>query len=340
MAVPPYILKAVCKRGSRDQRECALDTLAVDASHRLGRAEGAHRRREGAAARAATPGSPQRTIKDAGGAQRLEDAKVVRIEGDAVTGDPAADEAYDGLGSTYDFWWREFTRDSLDGEGLPLVGVVHYGIRYDNAFWDGEQMVFGDGDGELFNRFTVALDIIGHELGHGVIQDEGPLRYSGQSGALNESLADVFGVLVAQHRAGQTADDADWLVGAGLFTDTVQGRALRSMIEPGTAYDDPILGKDPQPAHMDDYVRTAADNGGVHINSGIPNRAFALAARAIGGFAWEVAGRVWFDALRDPRLASDATFADFARLTVAAAEPTPHAAQAVGDAWSAVGVTT
>jgi Zn-dependent metalloprotease len=338
VAVPPYILKQICRHGSRDQRECALDTLAVDAGLRLARAERPPRPR--VRAQTPTPGRPNRTIRDAKGTQRLDDAEVVRAEGGDATGDVAADEAYDGLGTVYDFWWQTFQRDSLDGAGLPLVGVVHYGIRYDNAFWDGERMVFGDGDGEIFNRFTISLDIIGHELAHGVIEDEGPLRYSNQSGALNESLADVFGVLVTQWQRGQDADGADWLIGAGLFTDQVNGRGLRSMIEPGTAYDDPILGRDPQPAHFDDFVRTAADNGGVHINSGIPNRAFALAARAIGGPAWEVAGPIWFDALRSPGLTANATFVDFARetLTAASASESSTAADAVEEAWATVGV--
>ncbi len=93
-----------------------------------------------------------------------------------------------------------------------------------------------------------------------------------------------------------------WLIGEGVFTDPVEGRAIRSMIEPGTAYDDDILGKDPQPDHFDRYIDTDEDNGGVHLNSGIPNRAFALAARELGGFAWEHAGRVWYDVLTSGRL--------------------------------------
>src|SRR5215216_393759 len=129
-----------------------------------------------------------------------------------------------------------YDRDSIDDEGLSLLATVHFGRRYDNAFWNGSQMVFGDGDGELFNRFTIAVDIIGHELGHGITGDEAGLIYLNQSGALNESLSDVWGSLVKQHILGQTAEAADWLIGAGLFTSAVQGVALRSMKEPGTAY--------------------------------------------------------------------------------------------------------
>jgi Zn-dependent metalloprotease len=223
---------------------------------------------------------------------------------------------------------------------MPLDGTVHYGSNYDNAFWDGSRMVFGDGDGELFIRFTVAVDVIGHELTHAVTEATAGLVYSGQSGALNESVSDVFGSLVKQRQLGQDAADADWLIGAGLFTAAVQGEALRSMRAPGTAYDDDVLGRDPQPGHMRDFVDTTDDNGGVHINSGIPNHAFYLAATALGGPAWEVAGQVWYDTLVGG-LAAGSDFAAFATATVAAAQSRfgSDEAQAVRSAWDAVGVT-
>jgi Zn-dependent metalloprotease len=181
-------------------------------------------------------------------------------------------------------------------------------------------MVFGDGDGTVFNRFTIAVDVIGHELTHGVTQFTAGLDYQGQSGALNESVSDVFGSLVKQRSLGQSAGQADWLIGAGLFTPEVHGVALRSMKAPGTAYDDPQLGKDPQPATMSGYVETSDDNGGVHTNSGIPNHAFYLAATAIGGNAWEGAGQVWDDVLTGGSLPHDVDFATFAEATMAAAK--------------------
>ncbi len=141
--------------------------------------------------------------------------------------------------------------------------------------------------------------MVAHELAHGLIESEAALVYFNRSGALNESVSDVFGVLTKQHALGQTAAEADWLVGAELLTDKVNGVALRSMANPGTAYDDPLLGRDPQPAHMRDYIETRQDNGGVHLNSGIPNRAFYLAATALGGYAWEQAGRIWYDTICD-----------------------------------------
>jgi Zn-dependent metalloprotease len=206
-------------------------------------------------------------------------------------------------------------------------------------------MVFGDGDGDLFNRFTISVDVIGHELTHGVTGAEANLDYLNQAGALNESISDVFGSLVKQFVLHQTADQADWLIGAGLFTAKVHGVALRSMKTPGTAYDDPVLGKDPQPAHMKDYVYTFKDNGGVHINSGIPNHAFYLVATKLGGYAWEKAGRIWYETLRDPRLQlqSTASFRFFAHLTVAnAVRLYSHGStdpQTVRDAWQQVGIT-
>jgi Zn-dependent metalloprotease len=286
---------------------------------------------------------PDRTIKDARNLERLP-GETVRKEGGAATGDAVADQAYDWLGVAFDFFESAYRRNSIDGAGLPLISTVHYGRDYDNAFWNGAQMVYGDGDGTLFTAFTGPLDVTGHELTHGLTQHTANLDYYGQSGALNESMSDVFGALIKQYHLGQTADQADWLIGAGLLAPGVNGVALRSMKEPGTAYDDPKLGKDPQPGHMNDYVETYRDNGGVHINSGIPNRAFHLAATAIGGRAWERAGRIWYDTLTGGRLPETIEFAAFAAATVETAlrlyGESAAETGAVRTAWNGVGVTT
>ncbi|MFE6996107.1 M4 family metallopeptidase [Microbacterium sp. NPDC057659] len=283
--------------------------------------------------------APDRTVSDAEGTETLP-GTVVRKEDDAPVADVSVNQAFDGLGATFDMLLEAFERNSLDGAGAPLNATVHYGQKYDNAFWDGARMVFGDGDGEVFQGFTGSVSVIGHELGHGVIQTASGLEYQGQPGALNESIADVFGALTEQHLLGQTADQASWLIGADLFTDAVQGRALRDMLNPGTAYDDDELGKDPQPADMAHYVTTTEDNGGVHINSGIPNRAFALTATALGGHAWEEAGTVWYRALTGG-LSTTATFAQFADATlVAARELGDTVEEAVRNAWTTVGVIT
>ena len=137
------------------------------------------------------------------------------------------------------------------------------------------------------------------------------------------------------------AQQSDWIIGEGLFTKRVHGVGLRSMKAPGTAYDDPVLGRDPQPAHMDQYVVTDDDNSGVHINSGIPNHAFYLAATAIGGHTWKVLGRIWYDVLRG-KLGSSAQFADMVRETVVTAGTLFGAGsevqRAIADAWEAVGL--
>jgi len=346
--VPPFVLTGVASRGTEHQRDWALRTLNADATIRHARSINAKARgrrgiREGhdALAAAAAPGR-NRIIWDAENTFQITGIPQVRDEDDGPTGDPAVDEAFDGFGATWDFWQQAFSRDSIDDENMPLRGVVHFGEEYPNAFWDGRRMVCGDGDGEIFLRFTKSLDVIAHELGHGVVEDEGALEYNGQSGALNEHFADVAGVMVKQFTLGQTADQADWLIGAELRGEEFDGDALRSMKAPGTAFDDEVLGKDPQPAHLDDYVRTFEDNGGVHINSGIPNKAFHLLATYLGGNSWHAPGRIWYDALRSPLLSPTATFRQFARLTHRAARqrfgPGSDQMNAVREAWAEVGV--
>lgn len=339
--IPPYILDRIIRNGSPHQRQCALGTLAH--VEQLLPNPGPPREQPGNTLLPARgqPGQPQRSIRDAQHLMQLPGVEV-RAEGQPATGDAAVDEAYDALGATYEFFWQVFGRDSIDNQGFALVGTVHYGDGYENAFWNGAQMVFGDGDGEIFHRFTRSLDVVAHELAHGITESEAGLVYFNQPGALNESLSDVFGVLTRQFALKQTADQADWLIGADLLTDKVQGVALRSMANPGSAYDDPVLGKDPQPAHMRDFIVTRDDNGGVHLNSGIPNHAFYQAAMTLGGHAWEKAGRIWYDTLCDRRLANDADFVAFARLTIDNAARQFGAASneqmAVEQAWADVGV--
>ena len=339
--IPPYILKHLMANGSAPQRAKAGVTLRH--FNRLSGNPGPPRAsaEQVAAAKGDAKGQLRRSVHDAHNATQLPGQRV-RAEGQGASGDPAVDEAYDALGATHDFFWRVYGRDSIDNNGFALVGTVHYDKDYLNAFWNGEQMVFGDGDGEIFERFTRSLDVVAHELTHGVVESEAGLVYAHQSGALNESISDVFGVLTQQFLKQQTAGQADWLVGADLLTDKVKGIALRSMKNPGTAYDDPVLGKDPQPAHMTDYIQTQDDNGGVHLNSGIPNRAFYLASVAIGGFAWARAGQVWYDTLCDIRLSNVAEFSDFAALTLTHAKSRfsaePRVVEAIAKAWQQVGV--
>ncbi|GCE19238.1 M4 family metallopeptidase [Dictyobacter kobayashii] len=341
--LPPHMLTSLAQHGTPEQRTMALQMLGHDHSIRTVRmAQGLlSSKYAGARASLNTDNALQRTVYDVHGSMHLP-GELERAEGQPPVQDIAANEAYDGIGWTHALYLQIYGRNSIDDAGLPLDASVHYGTQYNNAFWNGERMIFGDGDGQLFNRFTCAIDVIGHELTHGVTEDESHLAYVGQSGALNESISDVFGSLVKQYALRQTADQADWLIGRGLFTQNVHGEGLRSMRAPGTAYDDQLLGQDPQPAHMHGYVQTVEDNGGVHINSGIPNHVFYLVATRIGGFAWEKAGRIWYETLRDPRLRPTATFRMFARLTLANAErlfgSNSHEWSAVHDAWENVGV--
>jgi Zn-dependent metalloprotease len=342
--LPPHMLQNIAEHGSPEQREWAVRTLAMSEQFRGQRT--ATTQFASLALRSAVAGL-NRTVYNASSGTTLP-GQVVRNEGDGPTGDAAADEAYDGSGATYHLYQDVYARDSIDGQGLNLLSTVHYGQGYDNAFWNGSQMVYGDGDEDLpeaqrlFNRFTIAIDIMGHELTHGVTQYEAKLVYYEQPGALNESMSDVFGSLVKQHQLGQASTDADWIIGEGLFTANVHGVGIRSMKDPGTAYDDPTLGKDPQPGHMNDYKNVDYDNGGVHINSGIPNRAFYITAREIGGNAWEKAGQIWYVTLRD-KLQAKSTFQDAANLTYQVAGQLYGAGsleqQAVKTGWSEVGIT-
>jgi Zn-dependent metalloprotease len=342
--LPPHILRSIAERGTLEERMAATRTLALDSTFRTLRATPLALGAAPTVTNAVVPPVKQRTIYTANNHQELPGTVVAsETAPPAATADVAVVEAFDGLGATWDFYFEVFDRQSIDDEGMPLDATVHYGNKYNNAFWNGRQMVFGDGDGRLFNRFTIALDVIGHELAHGVTQDEGQLLYMFQSGALNESLSDVFGSLIKQKHNGDTARTADWLIGEGLFTPAVNGAALRSMKAPGTAYADPVLGNDPQPDHMSKYVNTYDDNGGVHLNSGIPNRAFYLAAYALDGYAWEKAGRIWYETLRDSGLRSNTGFKRFAKLTVSTAGRLYGQGsveqEIVADAWATVGLS-
>jgi len=339
--VPPHVLDKVSQHEDSALADPARRTLERDALERTRRRITTVRGIAAPTLEGAPSDRPKRTIYDSQHQDSLP-GKKVRGEGDTATSDESVTRAYNGLGATFELFLKVYGRHSIDDAGLSLDASVHYSQDYNNAFWNGEQMVFGDGDGEIFLDFTIPIDVMAHELTHGVTQYTANLEYFGQSGALNESMSDVFGSLVKQHALGQSADEADWLIGAGLLAERVTGVALRSLKAPGTAYDDDVLGKDPQPGTMDDYVRTSRDNGGVHINSGIPNHAFYLAATALGGNAWEKAGRVWYDVLTGGELSPDAQFDDFARLTVAAAQARfgeGEERDAVREAWEGVGIT-
>ncbi|KAF4222141.1 hypothetical protein CNMCM5878_006736 [Aspergillus fumigatiaffinis] len=331
--IPPYILESIARNAmTEQQREAARHTIAHSAKHRTVAGPVRRLNRTVYNAQNSRDDSPPR------------DEVLIKEGGELLTEeeDPTnnANECYVGLEKTYNFYLNFFQRNSINNNGMKLEAFVHAGDLY-NAFWNGSVLVFGDGDGIIFDGFTDELDVIGHEFTHGVVQYMSPLEYTFQSGALNESLADVFGIMVKQWgedpKSPQTVDQANWLIGEGLWADSVNGRALRDMKNPGTAYDDAKVGKDPQPAHWEDFKRLGEDKdaGGVHINSGIPNRAFYLAATMIGGYAWEGAGPIWYRALTSGKLHHRrATFKDFADLTI---ENAGAHVDKIREAWKLVG---
>ena len=338
--MPPHLLRKLMESDNEDIRKAALNTLL--STERL-RGQRSLRAMLGVGV-AAAPSNGRRTIFDCKHSVRLTSAKLVRTEQGPAPRDPSVNQAFDGLGVTRDFYQKVFNRNSIDGVGMRLDGYVHRGTHYNNAFWDGQEMVFGDGDGVLFTDFTGSLDVIAHELTHGVTERTAGLEYHNQPGALNESISDVFGSLVKQWKLRQSATDADWLIGPEIFTPGLKGDALRSMKAPGSAYDSPELGKDPQPDHMSKFAHLPdteeGDYGGVHINSGIPNKAFYLTAINIGGNAWEAPGLIWYESLRASNTTTD--FQEFADTTAAKAGQLYGAKskeqEAVTDAWAEVGI--
>ena len=342
--VPPYMVEHMARCDDARLREWALVHLAQAAAIRAVRSF--VQQMPAMMVTASPTGRKHRLVYDARRKDTLP-GKLVRSEGEPKVADTAVNEAYDHSGDTFDFFLEVFGRNSLDDAGMTLISSVHVGEAdgrdrfqpMNNAFWDGGQMAYGDGDGEVFQGFTRSLDVVGHELTHGVQSFSSNLLYRGQSGALNEHFADVFGVLVRQWRRKESATAASWLIGTDVLVPAPTRRGIRDMEHPGTAYrDDPALGTDPQPAHMNDLYLGPADSGGVHINSGIPNRAFVLVAQALGGPAWTTAGTIWYEAMM--QLSRTSQFADLATITAQIAGDRFNATtkKAVKAAWKKVGL--
>lgn len=259
-----------------------------------------------AAAMVVTPDKARRLVYDSqqSTVQRL---LLRRSEGNRpVPIDAAINTAYDYAGLVRDHYQKNYKYNSWDNQGSDLILNVHYSKNYNNAFWDGDEMTFGDGDGRIFTSFVNAIDVTAHELSHGVVQTTAGLIYQGEPGALNEHFADVFGSVIKQAFRKETAKKADWLIGDTIMGSSLKGQAIRSMKAPGTAYDNPLMGKDPQPDHMKGYYSGSSDNYGVHINSGIPNKVFYLISVEI---STKKSGLLWFETLKG--LASDTSFKQF-----------------------------
>ncbi|MFV0302878.1 MAG: M4 family metallopeptidase [Paracoccus sp. (in: a-proteobacteria)] len=326
--VPPHMLRVIALRGNEKMADMARSLLKQTEQLREERQDNAQvtpppaEQPAAAVARggkkrgAAAGFVPDRKIHD-GDHKAALPGKLVRSEGEDPCGIADADAAYDGAGEVFSLFATQFNRNSLDGKGQPLVATVNHRRNYNNAFWDGQQMAYGNGDGKLFKTF-IDLSVIAHEMTHGVVQHSGGLVYQDQSGALNESIADVFGAIAVQRKLGQDVDAADWIIGGGILGPDIKGVGLRSMKAPGTAYADELLGQDPQPFHMDNFLSTTDDHGGVHINSGIPNHAFYLYCQYLGGNSWERPGQIWYRALQELNNPL-ASFADWCQQTVDAA---------------------
>ena len=181
------------------------------------------------------------------------------------TGDGAIDAAHNYAIATYQYYFDYHGRDSIDGSDMTLISQVHYSRNYNNAFWDGARMTYGDGDGTTFIPLSQDADVVGHELTHGVTERSSGLIYSGESGALNEAWSDIFGAMV-DREVGATVADI-WLIGEDIYTPATPGDALRNMADPAEFGD-----RDYYPARY----TGSSDNGGVHTNSGIANLAFQL----------------------------------------------------------------
>jgi bacillolysin len=275
----------------------------------------------------------------AGGGWRLPGKLVVSDDPHdwdrSPVGAGAAVDAHAHGAATVDWLARVLGRDSWDGEGAAIRLVVHFGDRTDNAFWDGRRAVFGDGDGVTSRPYSAALDVVAHEIFHGVIESEVDLIYEEQPGAISESLADVFGALV---EAGEGVPD--WRIG-----ELVIDRGVRDLRDPAA------LGL---PDHMDGYLDLPPhpddDMGGVHVNSTIPSHAAALLAEGgrhrrsgveVPRLGAAAVRDIWWRALT-VYLTPRARFAELARATLHAAAdlhgPETDAVKAVATAWQAVGV--
>lgn len=336
--LPPDILEHMAESDDPDVRRAAVDAIGQSAAFRAVRDTLATM-----PIMAAIP-SPDATrhrliydMKESNNRFRLP-GDLVRKEGDGPVDDEAVNEAYDYAGATYDFYKDVFNRNSLDDRGMALISTVHFGRRFNNAFWNGEQMTYGDGDGRIFIRFTKSLDVAGHEMSHGIVQHTANLIYENEPGALNEHFADVFGILVEQWHKKQTVTCSDWFIGGEIMAPDLGVKGLRTFTAEKAFENNAVLGTDRQPKHMDDKYTGTDDHGGVHVNSGIPNHAFYLVATELGGNAWEKAGDIWYHALLMLNRFSE--FQEAAEVThdVAGRRHGAEVAKVVKSAWERVGI--
>ena len=282
---------------------------------------------------AAPPGPPAVPVFDCRHGTALPGASVPKP---GSSSDATAKRAFVETTDVAEFYKKLFGRNSIDNAGMAMISSIHYSVKYNNAFWNGTQMTYGDGDGNIFVDFTKGNDVIGHELTHGVTQHSLALSYENQAGGLNESISDVFGSMFRQWQANEDVDKADWLIGAEIMGKGAIARGytcLRDMSNPAAKH---CLA--PQPTKFSQYK----DGMDPHESSGIPNLAFCKAATAIGGKSWEKAGKIWYQALTgfgpSPNMKMS-EFADRTRSLAGSLFPSqPAVKTAIDDAWTAVGL--
>ncbi|HEX8155140.1 MAG TPA: M4 family metallopeptidase, partial [Thermoanaerobaculia bacterium] len=188
---------------------------------------------------------------------------LVMSETSAPSSDVSIAKAHEYAGVTYDYYFGVHSRDSYNNAGAQLRSSVHYSSGYNNAFWNGAQMVYGDGDGSEFGPFSRALDVVAHELSHAVTETSANLTYSYESGALNEATSDIMGVAAEAWKYG-VIDSRTWKVGEDCYTPATAGDALRYMNDPK---------KD---GSSIDYYTDYYSGLDVHYSSGLGNLAFYL----------------------------------------------------------------
>ncbi|WP_105617698.1 M4 family metallopeptidase [Vallitalea okinawensis] len=278
------------------------------------------------------------------GIQTFDGASKTRLpgtiwsDGDNIlndTYDRAAVDAQHYTAITYDYYMNTFGRNSFDDNGALIKATVHYGRDYNNAFWNGYQIVFGDGDGIELIEVSGSLDVIAHELTHAVTEYTADLIYKDESGALNEAMSDVFGTSVEFY----ANNNPDWLLGEDVYTPAIPGDAFRSM-------EDPTLFGDPD--HYDDRYIGTLDNGGVHWNSGIINKTAYLISEGgshygvvVSGIGMDKMGAIFYRALTQHLTASSTFSQARAALAQSAAElygAGSQEVQTVNNAFDSVGV--
>lgn len=281
----------------------------------------------------------KRTVYNLKNRTTLSQATLARSEGGAASTDAVVNSNYDLLGTVYDCYSSLFGRDSINGAGSTLKSYVHYSKNYNNAYWDGTEMVYGDGDGSTFSNLANSLDVTAHELTHGVTSFESNLTYSGESGGLNESLSDIFGNVCEWFRDGKVVSANTWKVGEDVFTPSKAGDALRYLNDPA---------KDG--ASVDFYSSTVGSKD-VHYSSGLPNLVFFLLSEGgthprgkstvnVTGIGIEKAAQVFYLA-NTSFLTSSSKFAAARTATLSAAQQlglSQAEIDSVTNAWAAVGV--